>query len=93
MWARPHSKDATATTDNVGRPTNYQLSSDTLWAVALLSAPATVTLSTSPTNSKTFTMPAGANKTSIPLLAGGPLHAVVTRNGQNTVDLQSSNVS
>ncbi|KAF8306265.1 glycoside hydrolase [Clavulina sp. PMI_390] len=91
MWARPHSRAAVATNDPVGLPTSADMMSDTLWAVALLSQPATVTLSTSPTNSKSFNLPAGANKISIPLEAGGPLHAVVTRNGVNTVDLQSSN--
>lgn len=91
MWARPHSKDATATNDSVGKPNAWQFTSDVLWAVALLSAPAKVTLSTSPTNSKTFDLPAGANKISIPLLAGGPLHATIVNNGQTTVDISSTN--
>jgi len=91
MWARPHSKAAVATNDGVGKPTSWDMMSDTLWAVVLLSGPAQVTLSTSPTNMQTFDLPAGANKISIPLLAGGNLHAVVNRGGVTTVDLESSN--
>jgi len=91
MWARPHSKNAVATSDNVPKPTNWELTSDTLWAIALLTSPATVTLSTCPSNSRTFSLPAGVSKISIPLQSGGNLHAVVSRPGQNnTVDVQSS---
>lgn len=91
MSARPHSKDSTATNDDIGKPTGYEQTSDTFWVIAFLTAPATVTLSTSPTNTKTFIMPYGAVKLSIPLVAGGPLAATITRNGADVVSLTSTN--
>ncbi|KAF8334986.1 glycoside hydrolase family 71 protein [Cantharellus anzutake] len=90
IWARPHSKLATSS-DPVGKPRDWELVSDSLWAWVLLKDPATVVLSTSPCNSRTFNMAAGLNKVSIPLAPGGPLSAEVTRNGQQVLSVQSQN--
>ncbi|KAI0269826.1 glycoside hydrolase [Gloeopeniophorella convolvens] len=87
MWSRPHSRDAQAP-DPVGPPSNFQLTTDTLWAVAMTTAPAVVTLSTGPENSQTFCVPSGMNKLSIPIAPGGIMHATIVRDGQTIVDYQ-----
>ncbi|KAG9315881.1 glycoside hydrolase family 71 protein [Chiua virens] len=87
MWSRPHPALASAP-DPVGRPNNYQITSDKIWAVVLATSPATVTLSTSPTQSQTFNVPAGASKLSLPISAGGFMKAVLQRNSQTIIDLE-----
>ncbi|GBE84927.1 glycoside hydrolase family 71 protein [Sparassis latifolia] len=87
MWARPHPKDANSG-DSVPKPTNYELDQDTLWVVVMATAPGTVTLSTSNSNSQTFPVDAGVTKLSIPLTPGGYMHGVLERNGGTTIDLQ-----
>ncbi|TFY66719.1 hypothetical protein EVG20_g4369 [Dentipellis fragilis] len=87
MWSRPHSRDANAP-DPVGKPSNFQLTEDTVWVVAMTSAPATVTLATSDSNTQTFNVPAGANKLSVPISAGGFMHGTIQRGGQTVVDLK-----
>ncbi|KAJ8593966.1 glycoside hydrolase [Rhizopogon salebrosus TDB-379] len=91
MWSRPHPASASASSDSVGRPANYQLTQDMVWAVVLATSPATVELSTSPTQSQTFSVPAGISKLSIPIQAGGTMHGTLSRAGQTVVDLQSTN--
>ena len=59
---------------------------DTLWAVAMTTAPATVTLSTGNGKTQTFNVPAGMNKLSIPISAGGTMHGTIARNGKTIVD-------
>jgi glucan endo-1,3-alpha-glucosidase len=46
-----------------------------------------VTLSTSPTNSNTYNVPAGVSKLSIPISAGDTMKGVIQRNGQTMVEL------
>ncbi|TFY74984.1 hypothetical protein EWM64_g9028 [Hericium alpestre] len=87
MWSRPHARDANAP-DPVGKPSNFQLSEDTVWVVAMTTAPATVTLSTSDSDTQTLQVPAGANKLSVPISAGGFMHGSIQRNGQTVVDLK-----
>ncbi|VDC00768.1 unnamed protein product [Peniophora sp. CBMAI 1063] len=87
MWSRPHVKDAVAGGDGVGRPDNADLLGDTLWAVSLLSSPAQVTLSTSPTNTRTFNVDEGISMLSIDIYAGDTMRAQVVRGGETTVDV------
>ncbi|EPQ50592.1 glycoside hydrolase [Gloeophyllum trabeum ATCC 11539] len=86
LWARPHPRNATAS-DPVGPPTSYQLDQDQLWAVVMTTASSTVTLSTSSTNSKTFSVNAGLSLLNIPLTPGGSMSGTVTRNGQTVASL------
>lgn len=48
----------------------------------------TVTLSTSSTNSQTFSVPSGVSKLSIPISAGDTMHGTIERDGVSVVDLQ-----
>ncbi|EPQ54502.1 glycoside hydrolase [Gloeophyllum trabeum ATCC 11539] len=87
LWSRTHPRDADAN-DPVGKPSNFELTQDQLWAVVMTTAPATVTLSTSATSSQTFNVPAGLSKLSMPITAGGTMKGVISRNGQDVVTLQ-----
>ena len=49
--------------------------------------PSTVVLSTSPTSSKSFDVPAGVSKLSIPITPGGTIRGVIQRGGKIVVDL------
>lgn len=51
-------------------------------------APSTVTLYTSDSNSQTFNVKAGVNKLSMPLTPGGYMRGTIARNGQNVVDFR-----
>ncbi|KAF8555251.1 glycoside hydrolase family 71 protein [Imleria badia] len=92
IWSRPHPAFATAP-DPVGRPANYEITADKIWAVVFATSPATVTLSTSSTESQTFSVTAGVTKLSLPISAGGFMKAVLQRNGQTIIDLQPQNFS
>ncbi|KAL1748391.1 glycoside hydrolase family 71 protein [Schizophyllum fasciatum] len=81
MWARPHAAKAQAS-DPVGPPTNFDLTEDAVWAVAMTSAPATVTL-----NGQTFDVPAGLTKLAVPIAAGDGMAGAIARDGANTVEL------
>ncbi|KAF8515356.1 glycoside hydrolase family 71 protein [Hysterangium stoloniferum] len=102
MWARPHARDAEASGDDVARPTNFQLTEDSLWATVLVPAPSTVVLSVAPqssnaspislssgvnsTTSKVFDVPAGASHLKIPLIVNGGMRAAVFRNNELVLD-------
>ncbi|ORY77293.1 glucan endo-1,3-alpha-glucosidase agn1 [Protomyces lactucae-debilis] len=60
-WYRTHSKDATATSDPYGKPTNWDSSADNIFLTVMLTGSATVTV-TSGGSSQTFTGTAGLNK-------------------------------
>jgi glucan endo-1,3-alpha-glucosidase len=89
MWARTHPAQANAP-DPVGKPSNFALTQDTLWAVVMMSAPGTVTLDTSADGSgaKSFNVPAGVSKLSVPLTVGGGMHGTIQRGGQTVVDVK-----
>lgn len=87
LWARPHPSSANAP-DPVGKPDNFQLDQDVLWAVVFATAPATVTLYTSDTTSQTFQVQAGVNKLSTDLTPGGYMRGTVQRNGQTVIDFR-----
>ncbi|KAG2359484.1 glycoside hydrolase [Suillus spraguei] len=91
MWSRPHPALASASDDMVGRPTNYQITSDNVWAVVLATSPATVVLSTSSSQSQTFKVTAGVSKLAVPIKSGGTMRGTLTRGGQTVIDLQATN--
>lgn len=53
----------------------------------MTTAPSTVTLSVSPTNSKNFNVPAGVSKLAIPITPGGTMKGVIQRDGKTIVEL------
>lgn len=61
---------------------------DKLWVVVFATSPATVTLSTSSTESQTFKVGAGMTKLSLAISAGGYMEAVLQRNGQTVINLR-----
>ncbi|KII86874.1 glycoside hydrolase family 71 protein [Plicaturopsis crispa FD-325 SS-3] len=80
MWARPHPANANAP-DPVGLPANAQITQDTLWALALTTAPSTVTLTTSASSAQTFSVPAGVSKLSVGLVPGDGMRGTIERGG------------
>lgn len=89
LWARPHTRNATSS-DSVGKPTNYELDQDQLWAVVFTTAAANVTLSTSAAKNQTFSVPAGLSKLNMPLTVGGYMQGSIMRNGKSVVSLKPS---
>lgn len=87
LWARPHPRDATASSDPLGRPESYQLMEDVVYAVVMAISPSKVTLSTGPSSSKTFDVPAGVSKLTVPISAGGTMYGKVERDGNTVVEL------
>jgi len=90
MWSRPHAAAATAP-DPVGPPANFQLFTDNVWAVAMTTAPSTVILTTSPTTSGTFQVPAGLTTLQLPITPGGTMKGTIERNGEIIVQVNPSN--
>jgi glucan endo-1,3-alpha-glucosidase len=60
---------------------------DAVWAVVITSKPSTVVLSTSSTTSRSFEVPAGVSKLSIPITPGGTMRGVIQRDGNTVVEL------
>ena len=87
MWARPHPRDATASSDSIGKPQSYELMEDAVYAVVMASSPSKVTLSTGDSLSKTYDVPTGVTKLSIPFSAGGTIYGKVERDGNTIVEL------
>ena len=90
MRARPHAAGADAP-DPVGRPDNFQLAQDVLWATVLARAPGTLTLHTSDSSAQTFAVAPGVNKLQMPLTPGGYMRGVLVRDGQTLIDLRPDN--
>ncbi|KAF8627473.1 hypothetical protein AX17_006285 [Amanita inopinata Kibby_2008] len=90
MWARTHAAQAQATDDPVGCPTNSELAQDAVWVVVMATEPSTVLLCTDPNrfkDQKTFDVPAGITRLSVPIAPGGVMHGVITRGNQTIVEL------
>ncbi|TFY60490.1 hypothetical protein EVJ58_g5112 [Rhodofomes roseus] len=87
MWARPHPKDAQASNDGTGQPTSYQLTEDSLWAVAFTTQPATVSITTASGTTQTTDVPAGVTRLSMPLNPGAGMSATMTRNGATVLSV------
>ncbi|KAH9480430.1 Glucan endo-1,3-alpha-glucosidase agn1 [Psilocybe cubensis] len=92
MWSRPHSTTAQAP-DPVPQPTNFEILQDAVWAIVMTTAPASVVLSTSATNSLTFQVPAGVSKLAIPIAPGDTMSGEIQRDGQTVVSLNPSGFS
>lgn len=80
MWYRTHSKYATATADPYGKPTNYDFADDNIYVTALLTAPATVAVS-SGGQTQTFQGVAGVNKFQFVGFQPGTPTVTVSQNG------------
>jgi glucan endo-1,3-alpha-glucosidase len=91
MWSRPHSYDAVATSDSVGRPTGWDWTQDYLYAVVLCTEAATVTL-TAGSNTQTFSVSAGLSKLKVASSAGG-ISGSIARNGATTASYTSTGFS
>jgi len=85
VWARPHPKDANAP-DSVGKPKNYELFEDAMFAVVLATQSATLQL-----NSHSFNVPPGFSQYSIPMAGGDAMKATLIRNGAAVVKVYSGN--
>lgn len=81
LWARPHPKDATASNDNVDRPTHWQVTDDTLWVVVFATAPAKVKLYAGDDHKKSFHAEAGVTKLCRSLKGGRGVKVTVERKG------------
>lgn len=57
----------------------------------MTTAPSTVTLTTSPTSSGTFSVPAGLTTLQQPISAGGTMKGTIERNGENIVEVNPPN--
>ena len=87
MWARPHMANANAP-DPIGPPQNFQLMSDTLWALAIAKAPCQVQL-----NGQTFAVDAGINKLSVRLAPGDSMSGKILRAGQEVAAVNPAGYS
>ncbi|CDO71438.1 Glycoside Hydrolase Family 71 protein [Trametes cinnabarina] len=88
MWARPHPKNAKASSDPLPPPTNFELTQDQLWAVVLATAPASLTLATGDNATQTFDVQPGVNKFNMSLTPGGFMQGTLTRNNVAVIDLK-----
>ncbi|BFZ57142.1 Glucan endo-1,3-alpha-glucosidase agn1 [Savitreella phatthalungensis] len=81
MWYRTQSKNAAASADPYGQPTNSNFASDNIYLTVLLTSPATVTVSQGG-QTQTFAGQAGVNKFQfVGFTAGAAPSVTVTRNG------------
>lgn len=69
-WARPHPRDAVATSDSLGRPTGYDWTDDFMWAAAFCSSACTVVLQVG-SSAQTFAgLPQGVSLLKVGLAPG-----------------------
>lgn len=80
VWARPHPKAATASSDSIGRPSGWDRTDDNLYALVFATDSATVTL-TAGKNTQTYPVTQGVNKLKL-ASAPGSITAKLVRNGQ-----------
>ncbi|KAL5638379.1 hypothetical protein ACGC1H_005156 [Rhizoctonia solani] len=88
LAARPHPAKADASGDSVGKPTDFELTEDALWAVVFATAPAKVTLSADPAKPEEFDVPAGVSKLRIPLVPGQGIAATMVRGGDTVIEMK-----
>lgn len=87
LWSRPHPRDATASSDPIGKPQSFQLMEDAVFAVIMATSPSFVTLSTGPSSLQTFNVSSGVTKLSMPISAGGTMYGKIERGGNTIVEL------
>ncbi|KAJ1548344.1 hypothetical protein HK405_003599 [Cladochytrium tenue] len=88
LWSRPHPKDAVASADAVGRPTNADYSDDNLYVAVLASASADVTLA-SGGGSATYAVSQGLTKLKLGSSAGA-ISATLARGGATVATYDST---
>ncbi|ORX34643.1 glycosyl hydrolase family 71-domain-containing protein [Kockovaella imperatae] len=88
LWQRPHAADANCPNDPAGKPAGTENTDDNLYAIALMTAPGSVTL-TAGSTSQTFQVPAGLNKLKIPS-APGAMGGSISRGGQVVASVEST---
>jgi glucan endo-1,3-alpha-glucosidase len=76
LWSRPHPKAATPTAPTAPQPSGWSYTDDNLYAIAMLSAPANVTI-TSGANKGNWYLPAGVNKISLASAPGSIAGSIV----------------
>ncbi len=78
IWisARPHTANAGASGDSIGRPDHADWTNDNFYVQVHLTAPASVVLSTN-SGSQTFSAPAGISRWSYPMQVGSGVTAKV----------------
>jgi len=91
VWARTHARDAWAARDEaeeVGRPTNWELTEDVFWVVVLAASPASVELRSVADGERprTHDVPAGISMLQHPLRPDGGIHVRLVREGQTVFD-------
>lgn len=82
LWAHPQMMDAFSS-DYVGRPANYELSEDSIFALVFAALPGTVTISTTsdPSKGKSFDVLPGITQLNVPLVPDGTMSAELSRAG------------
>jgi glucan endo-1,3-alpha-glucosidase len=88
LWSRPHSKKADVA-DPIGKPKNFELVEDAVWAVVFATEDAEVVISTAQDGSggSKFPVKKGVNKLSVPITAGGSMKATLVRDGKTVVEV------
>ncbi|KAG8713557.1 hypothetical protein FRC09_018592 [Ceratobasidium sp. 395] len=88
LSARPHPAKANASNDPIGKPRDFELTEDNLWAVVFAASPGKVILSADPSRPQTFNVPAGVSKLQIPLVPGQGIAATLVRDGVTVIDMK-----
>ena len=87
-WARPHPKDARATSDYMSRPDRWNDTDDFVYALVFATADGVATL-TSGTNSERYAVKTGLNKIKL-AMSPGSVTVKVRRNGVDVVSYDST---
>lgn len=91
LQARPHIRDARAPADKLGVPPfGYKSTEDKFFGTVFATAPGKITLSCAPDGSDAVTsdIPAGVSKIAHPLVTGGAMRAVLTRENEEVVNFK-----
>lgn len=89
LQARPHIRDAKAPADKLGVPPfGFQSTEDKFFGTVFATAPGKITLSSAPNGSDAVTsdIPAGVSKIVHPLVVGGNMKAILTRDNKEVVN-------
>jgi hypothetical protein len=85
LQARPHTRNATAPADKIGAPPfGWMSTEDKFFGTVFATAPAKITLSSAPDGCDAVTsdIPAGVSKIAHPLVVGGTMRAILTRDNK-----------
>ncbi|KAG9013645.1 hypothetical protein FRB90_005817 [Tulasnella sp. 427] len=89
FWSRSHSKNAGASNDGLGKPTNWDWTDDTLWIVLFSTGSGSLKV-TMGSSSNTFSVSSGVNKFTLPASQTSSVTAVLTRNGAQVFSVQGA---